>query len=162
MQKIFKLKFKNITNFKFIATVFFILVLHIIYILTPFSFGIFSEDFAAMLYMIPIIGKGLFYSYYWFFNDMMINYIIEGLIFGNIIAFLIFERIKLQVALKNNQQLITTFQSTILQKEKQNLLLKAELENIKEELESYCDEADIDEKTKIQDELPEVETCSIN
>lgn len=161
MQKIFT-KFENILNFKFIATAFFILVLHIIYMLTPLSFGIFSEDFATMLYQIPIIGKGLFYIYYWLFNDMIINYIFEGLIFGNIIAFLIFEQIKLQVVLKNNQQLITIYQSTISQKEKQNLLLKAELKDIKEELENYYNVSDSDGKTEIQDDLPEIETCSIN
>ncbi|ABB44086.1 hypothetical protein Suden_0807 [Sulfurimonas denitrificans DSM 1251] len=161
MKKIF-VKFENILNFKFIATVFFILLLHIIYMLTPLSFGIFSEDFAMALYQIPIIGKGLFYIYYWLFNDMMINYFVEGLIFGNVIAFLIFERIKLQVALKNHQQLITIYKSTISQKEKQNLLLKAEVEDTKEELENYYDEADENEKTKIQDDLPEIETCSTN
>ena len=161
MQKIFT-KFENILNFKFVATVFFILVLHIIYMVTPLAFGIFSEDFATMLYQIPIIGKGLFYIYFWLFNDMMINYIFEGLIFGNVIAFLIFERIKLQIALKNNQQLITIYQSTISQKEKQNLLLKAELKDIKEELENYYDMSDTDEKIEIQDDLPEIETCSIN
>ncbi|MDO8260070.1 MAG: hypothetical protein Q7T50_01065, partial [Candidatus Magasanikbacteria bacterium] len=77
-------------------------------------------------------------------------------------AFLIFERIKLQIALKNNQQLITIYQSTISQKEKQNLLLKAELKDIKEELENYYDVSDADEKMEIQDDLPEIETCSIN
>lgn len=161
MQKIFS-NLANILNLKFIATVFFILVLHIIYMVTPLAFGIYSEDFAMMLYQIPIIGKGLFYIYSWLFNDMMINYIFEGLIFGNIIAFLIFERIKLQIALKNNQQLVTIYQSTISQKEKQNLLLKAELKDIKEELENYYDMSDTDEKIEIQDDLPEIETCSIN
>ncbi len=161
MQKIFS-NLANILNFKFIATVFFILVLHIIYIVTTLAFGIFCEDFATMLYQIPIIGKGLFYIYFWLFNDMMINYIFEGLIFGNVIAFLIFERIKLQIALKNNQQLITIYQSTISQKEKQNLLLKVELKDIKEELENYYDVSDTDEKMEIQDDLPEIETCSIN
>jgi len=161
MQKIF-IKFENILNFKFIATAFFIFVLHIIYMLTPLTFGIYNEDIATILYQIPIIGKGLFYIYFWLFNDMMINYIFEGLIFGNVIAFLIFERIKLQIALKNNQQLITIYQSTISQKEKQNLLLKVELKDIKEELENYYDVSDADEKMEIQDDLLEIETCSIN
>jgi hypothetical protein len=161
MQKIFS-NLANILNLKFIATVFFILVLHIIYMVTPLAFGIYSEDFAMMLYQIPIIGKGLFYVYYWLFNDMMINYIVEGLIFGNLIAFLIFERIKFKQIELKNQQLITIYESTISKQERQNLLLKAELKDIKEELENYYDMSDADEKMESQDDLPEIETCSIN
>lgn len=161
MQKIFS-NLANILNLKFIATVFFILVLHIIYMVTPLAFGIYSEDFALMLYQIPIIGKGLFYIYSWLFNDMMINYIFEGLIFGNVIAFLIFERIKFKQIELKNQQLITIYESTISKQERQNLLLKAELKDIKEELENYYDMSDADEKMESQDDLPEIETCSIN